>query len=160
LERRAASRARLVSEAHITGELDHPGVVPVHDMGEDAEGRAFFTMRLVEGRDLRQIIGMVHPRGQGWNLTPALEALLKVCATPAFGTAGGVVHRDLKPSNIRVGGFGEVYVMDWGLAKAAHRPWTEDGDAPSVEPDPRRAPVLTMDGDVLGTPCTMSPEQA
>jgi formylglycine-generating enzyme required for sulfatase activity len=159
LEHRAGGRARLVEEAHITGELDHPGVVPVHDLGEDEDGRTFFTMRLVDGRDLREIIGMVHRREDGWNLTRALEVLLKVCDTLAFAHARGVVHRDLKPSNIRVGGFGEVYVMDWGLAKYAGRPDSRDIEA-SPEPLERRAPLLTMDGDVLGTPCTMSPEQA
>jgi formylglycine-generating enzyme required for sulfatase activity len=159
LASRPGSRHRLAEEAHVTGELDHPGVVPVHDMGEDAEGRSFFTMRLVEGRDLREIIGMVRRREEGWSVTRALEVLLKVCDTLAYAHSRGVVHRDLKPSNIRVGGFGEVYVLDWGLAKSNGR---RDETGPEASPDlhEHRAPALTLDGDVIGTPYTMSPEQA
>ena len=157
LDLRSGSRPRLVEEAHVTGELDHPGVVPVHDLGVDADGRSFFTMRLVEGRDLHDIIQLVHRREDGWNVTRALDVLLKVCDTLAFAHSRGVVHRDLKPSNIRVGSFGEVYVMDWGLAKSVHRAGAPD--AGSMETD-ARAPSLTLDGDVIGTPCTMSPEQA
>jgi serine/threonine protein kinase/formylglycine-generating enzyme required for sulfatase activity len=154
------SRARLVEEAYITGALDHPGVVPVHDTGVDAEGRSYFTMRLVEGRDLREIIRMVHGHEEDWTLTRALDVLLKVCDTLAYAHSRGVVHRDLKPSNIRVGSFGEVYVLDWGLAKSEHG---EDvSPAADARPDlfDRRAPALTLDGDVIGTPYTMSPEQA
>ncbi len=159
LDGRPGSRSRLVEEAHVTGELDHPGVVPVHDMGEDAHGRSFFTMRLVEGRDLREIIGRVHRREEGWSATRALEVLLKVCDTLAFAHARGVVHRDLKPSNIRIGSFGEVYVLDWGLAKTTRRA-ESSGAERGDDLLERRAPVLTLDGDVVGTPCTMSPEQA
>ena len=159
LEGRPGSRARLVEEAHVTGQLDHPGVVPVHDLGEDARGHSFFTMRLVEGRDLREIIGMVHRREDGWSVTRALEVLLKVCDTLAFAHSRGVVHRDLKPSNIRVGSYGEVYVLDWGLAKSSQRAEASGGERADDLLD-RRAPVLTLDGDVIGTPCTMSPEQA
>ncbi len=158
LEGRPGSRSRLVEEAHVTGELDHPGVVPVHDMGEDGHGRSFFTMRLVEGRDLREIIGMVHRREEDWSVTRALEVLLKVCDTLAFAHARGVVHRDLKPSNIRVGSYGEVYVLDWGLAKSVRR--AESSGDPGGASIDLRAPTLTLDGDVIGTPCTMSPEQA
>ena len=158
--------ARFLEEAQVTGQLDHPGVVPVHDLGVDADGRVFFTMRLVEGRDLREVIDLARSRSQGWSIPRALEVLLKVCDTVAFAHARGVVHRDLKPSNVRVGGFGEVYVMDWGLALV------RGGGAPDSGPgaiDSGRAtmrslegdsPLLTQEGDILGTPSYMAPEQA
>src|SRR5258705_13019975 len=114
--------ARLLEEAQVTGQLQHPGVVPVHGLGIDDEGRVFFTKRLVEGRDLREVIDLVHAQATGWSLARALEVLLKVCDTMAFAHARGVVHRDLKPANVRVGDYGEVYVMDWGLALVKGQP--------------------------------------
>jgi len=167
-----AASARVEEEAQITSHLDHPGVVPVHEAGVDRDGRSFFTMRLTEGRDLREIIRLVHRGEDGWSLPRALEVLLKVCDTMAFAHARGVVHRDLKPDNVRVGGFGEVYVMDWGLAKSKDKPETRDlrlrptskmvgatADAETGAKTPH-SPLLTMDGDVVGTPTTMAPEQA
>jgi len=114
--------ARFLEEARVTGHLEHPGVVPVHELGVDERGRVFFTMRLIEGRDLREIIRLVRARAEGWTLTRALEVLLKVCDTVAYAHSRGVVHRDIKPANVRVGSFGEVYVMDWGLARAPRTP--------------------------------------
>jgi serine/threonine protein kinase/formylglycine-generating enzyme required for sulfatase activity len=157
-----ATQARLAEESLITGRLEHPGIVPVHDRGVDAEGRAYFTMRLIEGRDLREIVRLVHEGEEGWTLPRAIEVVLRVCDTVAYAHSRGIVHRDLKASNVRVGSFGEVYVIDWGLAKSMRRSGSEDGGFAREEGDARElgSPVLTMDGDVLGTPCTMSPEQA
>jgi serine/threonine protein kinase len=166
--------ARFLEEAQITGQLDHPGIVPVHEMGLDDQGRLFFTMKLVKGRDLREILELLREGKEGWNLTRALNVLLRVCEAMAFAHEKGVIHRDLKPANIMVGRFGEVYVMDWGLAKVLGRPdphdvrlavpdasrsivRTERKEMADVEPD---SSLATMDGDVVGTPCYMAPEQA
>jgi formylglycine-generating enzyme required for sulfatase activity/serine/threonine protein kinase len=168
------ARDRLVGEAFVTGELDHPGVVPVHELGRDATGRPFFTMRLVEGLDLREIIDNVHRSKAPWTMTRALEVILKVCDTVAYAHSRGVVHRDLKPSNIRVGSFGEVYVLDWGLAKstlvaervasdldsAAGSPVDAAGPEALSAPSPAETAGITQEGDVVGTPCSMPPEQA
>jgi formylglycine-generating enzyme required for sulfatase activity len=154
------ARRRFLAEASVTGRLDHPGIVPVHDLGVDGEGRLFFTMRRVEGIDFEQAIARVHARDRDWTLSRALEVLIKVCDTLAFAHTRGIVHRDLKPSNVMTGRFGEVYVVDWGLARA--RPGHEDGSPSAVNraEDADENPWLTRDGDVTGTPAYMSPEQA
>src|SRR5262245_40442892 len=164
---------RFIEEAQITGQLDHPGVVPVHDSGVDAQGRRYFTMRLIEGQDLKQVFQLVKAGKDGWTQTRALGVMLKVCETVAYAHMKGVIHRDLKPANVMVGRFGETYVMDWGVAKVIGQQdlhdlrlcptstgtevETERRDVLSVTPD---SPLVTRDGLVIGTPCYMSPEQA
>jgi len=164
---------RFLEEAQVTGQLDHPGIVPVHELGLDAEGRVYFTMKLVKGRDLKAIFEQVQRGEEGWNETRALGVLLKVCEAMAYAHAKEVIHRDLKPANVMVGRYGEVYVMDWGLARVLGR---EDHKDLRIRPDlmtsevrsGRRehaaaapdSPLMTMDGDVVGTPAYMSPEQA
>jgi eukaryotic-like serine/threonine-protein kinase len=123
---------RFLEEAQVTGQLDHPGIVPVHELGLDSEGRVYFTMRLVRGRELKAIFGLVETRAEGWTLSRTLGVLLRVCEAMAFAHDKGVVHRDLKPSNVMVGRFGEVYVMDWARG------------------DPRRAPCRRAAGDERG----------
>lgn len=157
--------ARFLEEAQVTGQLGHPGIVPVHDLGVDENGRFFFTMRLVEGKDLREVIHLVHANEGGWTLGRALEVLLKVCDTVAFAHSRGVVHRDLKPSNVRVGEFGQDYVMDWGLAQVHERSTrTRNATVVSERAGEREripdSPILTHEGDVIGTPSFMAPEQA
>ena len=125
--------ARLQREAHILARLDHPGIVPVHDAGTLADGRAFYVMKLVKGRRLDDLIGDRLP------LANRLTVFGRILDAVAFAHAHGVVHRDLKPENVMVGGFGEVYVMDWGVA--------QDGGADS-------------EAAVVGTPGFMAPEQA
>jgi formylglycine-generating enzyme required for sulfatase activity/serine/threonine protein kinase len=167
----AVSLGRFLEEAQVTAQLDHPGIVPVHDLGRDEAGRIYFTMKLVRGRDLRRIYELVRTGEEGWNRTRALGVLLKVCEAMAYAHSKGVIHRDLKPSNVMVGKFGEVYVMDWGLARALGHEDRKDLriQVDATEPlrsarhggwDVQDSPLVTMDGDVVGTPAFMSPEQA
>ena len=113
--------ARFLEEAQVTGQLDHPGIVPVHELGLDSNGRAFFTMKLVQGRDLEAIFDLVFEAKEGWNETRALGVILKVCEAMAYAHAKCVIHRDLKPANIMVGDYGEVFVMDWGSRASSAR---------------------------------------
>ncbi|MCB9916160.1 MAG: serine/threonine protein kinase, partial [Planctomycetes bacterium] len=165
--------ARFVDEARIASQLNHPGIVPVHELGADGSGRAFFTMKLVKGEDLSAVFARVRSGSEGWNETRALGVLLRACEAMAFAHEKGVVHRDLKPANLMVGRHGEVYVMDWGLARVMGEPdhrdlrWRQPTSASLVDslrkgerdatPD---SPLVTMDGTVVGTPAYMSPEQA
>ncbi len=165
LLRRPGERAKLrfLREVHITGSLDHPGIVPVHDLGVDATGHPFFAMKHVEGIDLDKVIDQVHRGGADWSLARAIEVLIKVCDTMAFAHSRGIVHRDLKPSNVRVGRFGEVYVMDWGLALVMSEGQScaeRDDGGGETNLAPADSNSLTLDGDVLGTPAYMAPEQA
>ncbi|KAA3607998.1 MAG: hypothetical protein DWQ01_13020 [Planctomycetota bacterium] len=164
---------RFLEEAQITGQLDHPGIVPVHDLGLDGDKRPFFTMKLVKGRDLGAIFQDVFEQKDGWNLSRAVRVLLQVCETLAYAHAKGVLHRDVKPANIMVGNFGETLVMDWGLAKVLgerqDRPsdksagqlislvLTDRAEQAKDQPD---SEFKTLDGTIVGTPAYMSPEQA
>jgi formylglycine-generating enzyme required for sulfatase activity/serine/threonine protein kinase len=167
----ARSLGRFLEEAQVTGQLDHPGIVPVHELGLDAEGRVYFTMKLVRGEDLRAVLTKLRAGLDGWTRTRVLGVLLKACEALAYAHAKGVVHRDLKPGNVMVGRFGEVYVMDWGLARVRGRKDEKDLRIDAAEatvvggsrtehvgtPD---SPLVTRDGDVIGTPSYMAPEQA
>ncbi|NOT31933.1 MAG: serine/threonine protein kinase [Planctomycetes bacterium] len=165
------SLGRFLEEAQVTAQLDHPGIVPVHDLGLDPERRVFFTMKLVKGRDLAAVLALVRTGVEGWTRTRALNVLLKVCEAMAYAHSKGVIHRDLKPSNVMVGRYGEVYVMDWGLARAQGerdrkdiriRPElaSEIRSTRQRSHEPGDSPLVTMDGDVVGTPAYMPPEQA
>jgi serine/threonine protein kinase len=158
---------RLIREARVLAALEHPGIVPVHDVGTLSDGRVFYTMKFVEGKRLDQYIESVA------SVPDRLRIFLRICDAVAFAHARGVLHRDLKPANIMVGPFGEVLVMDWGLAKIL-RERISNG-ARQADPDatvfekPRQAAaageateisVVTGHGTVMGTPGYMSPEQA
>jgi formylglycine-generating enzyme required for sulfatase activity/serine/threonine protein kinase len=165
---------RFLEEAQVTGQLDHPGVVPVHALGLDEKRTLYFTMRLVRGRDLQKIFDFVQSGEEGWNPTRALGVMLKVCEAMAYAHSKGILHRDLKPANIMVGRFGEVYVMDWGLARVMGEDDVHDlridVPAPQVKEtsdlDVRSkfaaldSSLKTMDGDIVGTPSYMPKEQA
>ena len=103
--------ARLTREAHILARLDHPGIVPVHDAGVLPDGRSFYVMKLVRGRRLDEVLAARPPQAV------RLDLFARVLEAVAFAHAHGVVHRDLKPENIMAGAFGEVFVMDWGVAQ-------------------------------------------
>ena len=127
--------ARLLQEARILGRLEHPGVVPIHDVGTLRDGRVFYVMKLVRGQRLD-----LH-RSQEHTLADRLRIFERLCDAVAFAHAHGVIHRDLKPENVMIGAFGEVLVLDWGVAKV-------------------RDMNLPDRGAVLGTPGYMAPEQA
>jgi WD40 repeat protein/serine/threonine protein kinase len=170
-----AALARFLEEAQVTAQLDHPGIVAVHDIGLTEDGQLFFTMKLVKGRELSAIINQARQREAGWNLPRAVGVLVKACQALAYAHSKGVIHRDLKPANIMVGRFGEVYVMDWGLAKVVDhrdlhdlRPRVDSAVTHSAIRTERQSssgttpesPLITMDGSVVGTPAFMAPEQA
>ncbi len=162
--------ARFTDEAQLTGQLDHPGIIPVYDMGKDDEGRLFFTMRMVKGRTLEETFELVREGREGWTITRALGVLQKVCEAMAFAHDRGVIHRDLKPANVMVGRFGETYVMDWGLGKlvdedeasqAAEQAAMQTVVSSTRKDESSRGRELeTLEGDVMGTPAYMPPEQA
>lgn len=163
--------SRFVEEAQIAAQLQHPGIVPVHDIGRLPDGRIYFTMREVRGRTLSTIIYEVHaasPDGQwgtsasGWTFRRLVDAFLRVCEAVAFAHRHKVIHRDLKPSNIMVGHSGEIYVVDWGLAKVLGRPgFHRDLEEEEVVTGRSRADSFaTQLGSIGGTPAYMPPEQA
>jgi serine/threonine protein kinase len=165
------SVSRFLDEARITAQLDHPNIVPVHELGIDAQARLYYTMRLVRGRTLHQVFEQVWKGEEGWTTTRALAIVLKVCEALSYAHAKGVVHRDVKPNNVLVGRFGEVYLVDWGLARVLDREDPRDlriradqtvdlrSTRHSSDSD-SGSPLLTMDGAVIGTPSYMPPEQA
>ncbi|MCY3019351.1 MAG: protein kinase [Planctomycetota bacterium] len=142
-------KARFVEEAQVTGQLEHPNIVPIHELGIDAEGRLFFTMKLVKGKSLGDVLKALKkndPKAeQDYPLGRLLNAFINICNAMAFAHAKGVVHRDLKPANIMLGDYGEVLVMDWGLAKVvAHfaKLRNEPGDK-AVKPEHNLAKCAT-----------------
>ncbi len=146
--------SRFVREAQATGQLQHPGIVPIYDIAKDPGGRVFFAMKLVQGRTLAEVFRDAQ-RGQGPTLFRLLEIFVDIVRSVAFAHGRGVIHRDLKPGNVMIGDFGEVQVMDWGLAKLFSEPcgpqWVSHAPAEDG---------LTQGGSLLGTPAYMAPEQA
>jgi serine/threonine-protein kinase len=157
---------RFVEEAQIGGQLQHPGIVPVYDLGAFADSRPYFAMKLLKGRTLATVLEVRSTPGD--DLPRLLSIFEAVCQTIAYAHARGVIHRDLKPSNVMVGSFGEVQVMDWGLAKVLPRGGAADERRDA--PEPALTVVATArscsdidasrPGSVMGTPAYMPPEQA
>ena len=127
------ARNRMVAEARITARLEHPGIVPVHDAGVLPDGRFYYAMKLIRGNRLDEQVGPTT------GLTERLDLFLRVCDAVAFAHAHGIVHRDLKPQNIMVGPFGEVLVMDWGVAKPLGASTPSTASSSRVEEPPRLA---------------------
>jgi serine/threonine-protein kinase len=155
---------RFLAEARIHGRLQHPGIAPVHELGALADGRPYFTMKLVQGRTLADLLDeRADPHR---DLSCLLTVFEQACQAVAYAHSQGVIHRDLKPANVMVGAFGEVQVMDWGLAKTL--PQAGEGGRTGREPDGSASPFVlhpptdpaTQPGTVLGTPAYMAPEQA
>jgi len=110
-------RSRFVEEAQVTAQLEHPNIVPVYELGKDGEGHVYYTMKLVRGRPLRSLLSALRSGEETQSLAELVQIFVKICDAIGFAHARGVLHRDLKPANVMVGSFGEVLVMDWGLAK-------------------------------------------
>ncbi len=161
-----------VREAQITGQLEHPNIVPVHELGVEPEGSLYFTMKLVEGRTLLELIRALPPGVRDHStLLELLDIVVKVCDALAFAHSKGIVHCDIKPANVMVGDFGQVYLMDWGVARVRipDGPGSSAGSGatPEAAPgerssDPGVRPEIarTEHGFLVGTPTHMSPEQA
>ncbi|VGO18040.1 serine/threonine protein kinase [Pontiella sulfatireligans] len=157
-----AEQERFLREARLTANLAHPNIMPVHNMGVDQEGIPFFTMELIGGDSLKDIIAKLRDGDEAYQrnypLTKLLDIYIKICDAAAYAHSRNVLHLDLKPENIQVGEFGEVFVCDWGLARVMH----------SEDPKPQEIPG-TLDADILndmtlsgmmkGTPGFMAPEQ-
>jgi serine/threonine-protein kinase len=156
--------ARFLEEARITGQLEHPNIVPVHELVGPAEGRRpFYTMRFVKGRTLSEAARSYHARRAAGQVGPLdlrelLQAFVSVGQAVAYAHSRGVLHRDLKGQNVVLGDFGEVIVLDWGLAKVVGR--AEETVTPPVDVGPADERGETLQGQALGTPGYMSPEQA
>jgi formylglycine-generating enzyme required for sulfatase activity len=152
-------RLRLLHEAEVLASLHHPGIVQVLDVDVDADGEPFFAMPWIEGRSLHQVLVADRTAGDHErSLRRCVEVLVRIADAMAFAHARGIVHRDLKPSNVMVGAYGEVVVVDWGLAR---RTGACDATAnPDDTPAPLADPRLTATGSVLGTPSYMPPERA
>ena len=178
-EATAANLTRFRDEAQVTAQLQHPSVVPIYDIGQAESGEIYYTMRLVRGQTLAEVVSehRTHLAGndpeapEGWTPFKLLQMFVTVCRSASYAHDRGVVHRDLKPSNVMIGAYGEVNVLDWGLAKflgsSARDSWTG-----AHEPTPGegllRVGVVqagpghqkTQAGTIVGTPAFMAPEQA
>lgn len=148
---------RLLREARVTAMLQHPNTVPVYEIGRDNRGHYYFTMKLVHGYTLREIMDY----RERYDLTQLVEVIEQIARALANAHAQGVAHRDIKPENILVGPYGEVLLLDWGLAKV----WRKDGTAPVEDSDESTIAIagsdktITGHGKLQGTLCYMSPEQ-
>jgi eukaryotic-like serine/threonine-protein kinase len=160
---------RFVEEAQIGGQLQHPGIVPVYELGLMADERPYFTMKLIKGRTLAALLQQ--RKNPGDNRGRLLAIFESVCQTVAYAHSKGVLHRDLKPANVMVGAFGEVQVVDWGLAKVLRRGGVADEKRAkervtihtvieTVRSGPGSSGSDSMVGSVMGTPAYMAPEQA
>ncbi|MDQ3335045.1 MAG: serine/threonine protein kinase [Myxococcota bacterium] len=153
--------SRFVREARVQGRLEHPAVVPVHDLAIDPTGRPYFVMKRLAGEPMSDVLQRLRA-GDDFDESVTrrrlLRAFVEVCLAVEFAHSKGIIHRDLKPANIMLGDFGEVYVIDWGIARAVTEP-DDTGTPPSGQHDLKLATGDTRQGTVLGTPAYMSPEQ-
>ena len=150
---------RLQTEARVLARLEHPGIVPIHDVGRLADGRLFYVMKHVHGQTLRDYLREVP------DVAESLRIFERICEPVAFAHAHGCIHRDLKPENVMVGEFGEVMVMDWGVARmdiSFGRPALSLSNGPALSPSngPALSSLSTNPGTIVGTLGFMAPEQA
>ena len=157
---------RFVDEAQLTGQLQHPNIIPVYDLGLDEYGEVFYTMKYVKGTTLDQVLRRIREGEEAtikkFPLTTLLTVFQKMCDGVAYAHSMGVVHRDLKPDNVMIGEYGEVLVMDWGLAKKMASGMHDEhlGDTmPKMPPSDLRG-FETLNGLIVGTPPYISPEAA
>ncbi len=160
----ADSRARFLLEAEITGNLEHPGIVPVYGLGADNMGRPYYVMRFIRGESLKDTIQHFHettsdPSQRSLELRQLLRRFLDVCNAIEYAHSRGVLHRDIKPANIVLGRHGETLVVDWGLAKVSGRADPTSGEH-TLRPSSASGSAETLPGAALGTPSYMGPEQA
>jgi tetratricopeptide (TPR) repeat protein len=162
---REAQKDRFLVEAQVTGQLEHPGIVPVHDLGVDEAGRPFYVMSFIHGRTLKDVIAEYHDdnahggESRDVRIVRLLEIFVKICQTVAYAHHRGVLHRDLKPENVMLGPFGEVLVLDWGMAKLHDQPEQAERSRP-VHLTGSGGSTETEAGTVLGSPPYMPPEAA
>ncbi len=173
---------RLIDEAQITGQLQHPGIMPVHDLNIDAYGSVYYTMKDLHGQTLEDILAKIRDSDEAtlkrYPLSRLLNIFLKVCDAVGYAHSRGVIHRDLKPAHIMVGDYGEVVVMDWGISKVLSPPDSqseqEQNRSQQLPKSPDKASRkkvqtlrdtegdagFTVEGEVVGTPMFMAPEQS
>lgn len=166
---------RFIEEAQATAQLQHPSIIPLHDLGQLPDGRYFFTMKEIKGKTLEEVITEVHsvsrPVGEwkktsdGWTIRRILDAFRDVCEAVGYAHSRGVLHRDIKPENVMLGAYGEVLVLDWGLVKVKghterNKDWRQQTSEIVITDRSQEDEYVTMIGAVTGTPTYMSPEQA
>jgi serine/threonine-protein kinase len=154
---------RFVREARVQGQLEHPAIVPVYDLGVEEGGEVYFSMRRVRGQSLKDVLQQLR-QGEAeavgrWSRRKLLTAFVQVCLAVSYAHSRGVIHRDLKPANIMLGEFGEVQVIDWGLARVIGETPTGDALALTFHNPDGDGGDLTVNGAVMGTPAYMPPEQ-
>jgi serine/threonine-protein kinase len=165
--RSSSALLRFAEEVRIIGQLEHPNITPVHDVGIDEQGQHYFVMKYIEGDTLEAIIERLRAGDEATlrRFTPEyrVELFMGVLNAVSYAHARGIIHRDLKPSNIMIGPFGEVTVMDWGIAKKIRGDGATTAEPAGVTDDtspPGDPRLRTRQGQLIGTPMYMSPEQA
>ncbi len=154
---------RMVVEAQITAQLEHPNIVSIYELGIDKKKRVYFTMKKVQGKVLHELIDEIEPSTRTESdLFRMIQIMLKVCDAVSYAHSKGVLHRDLKPDNIMVGNYGQVYLMDWGVASVKEKA-NVSAVAFDILEHKKGKKYKTREeksGSVVGTPCYMAPEQA
>ena len=167
LGRRPDQVHRFEVEAQVTGQLEHPGIVPIHELGVGDDGLPFYVMKFVNGRTLQKVIEEYHQADPAKSPREVeqfrlLQIFLSLCQTVAYAHSRGVLHRDLKPENVMIGPYGETLLLDWGIAKVMGQPEgpAGPGEASYVHLAETGPDTETQAGAILGTPAYMAPESA